>query len=61
MFDPQTAPRVYGIPLGRDFSSALYQGLQAKFADIAPTDVARVEIYVNTRRMQRHLTSLFHS
>ncbi|MGJ8611253.1 MAG: double-strand break repair protein AddB, partial [Octadecabacter sp.] len=26
-----------------------------------PTDVARVEIYVNTRRMQRHLTSLFHS
>lgn len=60
MLDPTEIPRVFGVPLGQDFSRALYVGLKASFEPMAPTDVARVEIYVNTRRMQRHLTSLFH-
>lgn len=60
MFDPMITPRVYGVALGQDFSTTLYDGLMGAFSSMAPTDVARVDIYVNTRRMQRHLTSLFH-
>lgn len=60
MFDAIKGPRVFGVPLGQDFSTALYDGLRSRFLGMTPTDVARVEIYVNTRRMQRRLTSLFH-
>ena len=60
MFDPMKIPRVYGVPLGADFSTTLYNGLRAAFETMWPADVARVVIYVNTRRMQRRLTSLFH-
>ena len=60
MFETSAGPRVFGVPLGHDFSTALFEGLQGKFAEMAPTDIARVEIYVNTRRMQRRLTALFH-
>ena len=59
MFDPSTTPRVFGVPLGQDFSAALYEGLITRFMQLAPENVARVEIYVNTRRMQRRLVSLF--
>ncbi len=61
MFDDQSSPRVFGVSLGQDFSRALYDGLVTRFADIAPTDVAKVEIYVNTRRMARRLSALFHT
>lgn len=61
MFDPQSDPRIFGVSLGQDFSSALYEGLRTRFANMAPTDVAKVEIYVNTRRMARRLTKLFHT
>ena len=60
MFEPHEGPRVFGVPLGRDFSTALYDGLRRYFKTMSPTDVARTEVYVNTRRMQRRLTSLFH-
>ncbi|MDB0061780.1 double-strand break repair protein AddB, partial [Octadecabacter sp.] len=60
MFNYETPARVFGVPVGADFTSELFHGLQAKFASMAPTDVAQVEIYVNTRRMQRRLLSLFH-
>ncbi|MCF2871498.1 double-strand break repair protein AddB [Octadecabacter sp. G9-8] len=60
MFNPTTAPRVFGVPIGADFSTALHDGLRTYFANLAPTDVAQVDIYVNTRRMQRRLLSLFH-
>ncbi|SLN33315.1 double-strand break repair protein AddB [Pseudooctadecabacter jejudonensis] len=60
MFDPTSTPRLYAVPLGHDFSLELYRGLRSRFAGMSPTDVARVEIYVNTRRMARRLTSLFH-
>ncbi|SMX41165.1 double-strand break repair protein AddB [Octadecabacter ascidiaceicola] len=61
MFDPNDGPRVFGVPLGQDFSTALHDGLRQYFETMSPTDVARVEIYVNTRRMQRRLTALFHA
>ena len=59
MFEPHDGPRVFGVPLGQDFSTALHDGLCEHFKAMSPTDVARVEIYVNTRRMQRRLTTLF--
>ena len=59
MFDPIDTPRVFAVPLGTDFSMALHDGLRDRFAGLAPEDVAQVEIYVNTRRMQRRLTALF--
>ena len=61
MFDPTDTPRLFGVSLGQDFSVALYDGLCARFEKMAPTDVAKVEIYVNTRRMARRLTDLFHT
>ncbi len=60
MFEPHQGPRVFGVPLGLDFSTSLHDGLRQYFESMSPTDVARVEIYVNTRRMQRRLTTLFH-
>lgn len=60
MFSPRTTPRVYGIQLGQDFSAALHDGLHQRFSLMTPTDVARVEIYVNTARMARRLADLFH-
>ena len=60
MFDSHEGPRVFGVPLGQDFSTALHDGLRLYFKTMSPTDVARVEVYVNTRRMQRRLTALFH-
>lgn len=60
MFDVTDTPRVYGVPLGSDFSTALHNGLRIHFATLAPEQVAEVEVYVNTRRMQRRLVSLFH-
>ncbi|HCP81222.1 MAG TPA: double-strand break repair protein AddB [Octadecabacter sp.] len=60
MFDPYKGPRVFGVPLGQDFSTALHDGLRQRFETMSPSDVARVEVYVNTRRMQRRLTALFH-
>ncbi|WP_296420346.1 double-strand break repair protein AddB [Pseudooctadecabacter sp.] len=60
MFDPQDTPRLFAVPLGRDFSEALYAGLRKRFTTMSPEDVARSEIYVNTRRMARRLTQLFH-
>ncbi|MDA9208070.1 double-strand break repair protein AddB [Octadecabacter sp.] len=61
MFSPQDDARVFGVSLGQDFSNALYDGLRERFANMAPTDVAKVDIYVNTRRMARRLTDLFHT
>lgn len=60
MFDPSAMPRLYAVPLGLDFSCNLYHGLVERFAGMAPEDVAQVEVFVNTRRMQRRLISLFH-
>ena len=59
MFDPSETPRVFGLPPGVDFPQALLAGLLDRMGDQPPEALARVEIYVNTRRMQRRLKSLF--
>ena len=59
MFDPTETARVFGLPPGVDFPRALLAGLLDRMGEQPPETLARVEIYVNTRRMQRRLKSLF--
>ncbi|WP_281981116.1 double-strand break repair protein AddB [Thalassorhabdomicrobium marinisediminis] len=59
MFESSATPRVFAVPLGADFSTSLYDGLRARFRAMPPEAVAQVEVFVNTRRMQRRLTELF--
>ncbi|MEL6642630.1 MAG: double-strand break repair protein AddB [Pseudomonadota bacterium] len=59
MFEPSDTPRIFGLPPGADFPKALVEGLAARLEGAGPADWARVQIFVNTRRMQRRLRSLF--
>ncbi len=59
MFDPSPKPRVYGLPPGADFPFALVKGLISSFQGRDPADIARVQLIVNTRRMQRRVRTLF--
>lgn len=59
MFDPDTQPRIFASPPGVDFAQGLVDGLIARTAHMTPTDLARVEIYVNTTRMQRRIRAVF--
>ncbi|MBK5934049.1 double-strand break repair protein AddB [Rhodovulum imhoffii] len=58
MFD-FPGPRLFGLPPGADFPRLLVVGLLARMRGCPPETLARVELYVNTRRMQRRLTALF--
>ena len=58
MFDNTPLPRVFGLAPGVDFPQALLAGLRARLGDDAAA-MARVQLIVNTRRMQRRLRSLF--
>jgi ATP-dependent helicase/nuclease subunit B len=55
MFADIPAPRIFALPPGADFPRLLVEGLLARFRDQPPEALARIEIYVNTRRMQRRL------
>jgi len=59
MFEPTDKPRLFGLPPGADFPRALVAGLVEKMQDKPPQAMAQVEIYVNTRRMQRRIKTLF--
>jgi inactivated superfamily I helicase/RecB family exonuclease len=59
MFDPTDRPRIFGSSPGVDFAQGLVEGLEERFADLAPHDWAKVEIYVNTTRMRRRIRSVF--
>ena len=61
MFEPNDSPRLFGLPPGADFPRGLINGLEQRLISAAPDEWARVEIYVNTRRMQRRLKALFAS
>lgn len=58
-FPPIAGPRVFGLPPGVDFSRALVDGLLSRMAGAPPEALARVEIWVNTRRAGRSLTEAF--
>jgi double-strand break repair protein AddB len=59
LFPPADGPRVFALPPGADFSRALIAGLDARLAGQPPEAVARVEIWVNTRRARRTLAARF--
>ncbi|WP_420004643.1 double-strand break repair protein AddB [Arenibacterium sp. LLYu02] len=60
MFDTSTpTPRLFAVPCGVDFPRALVEGLTARFAGRPPEDLARVELILNTERMQRRVRQLF--
>ncbi|MEL6641331.1 MAG: double-strand break repair protein AddB [Pseudomonadota bacterium] len=59
MFDPSPTPRLFGLPPGVDFAQALVDGLDPIIADMRPDKVARIQIFVNTARMQRRLRQVF--
>ncbi|MGB5559560.1 MAG: double-strand break repair protein AddB [Paracoccaceae bacterium] len=59
MFETGAAPRVFGCPPGADFPRHLVHGLSERMSAKPPEEMARVEIFVNTRRMQRRIVQLF--
>ena len=61
MFETTDRPRVFGMAPGVDFATALVEGLQERFAHFTPAQWARIEIYVNTSRMQRRIREVFDS
>ncbi|MGJ8621801.1 MAG: double-strand break repair protein AddB [Yoonia sp.] len=59
MFDPSDTPRIFGSAPGIDFAQGLVDGLVKRADHLSPTDWAKVEIYVNTTRMQRRIRAVF--
>lgn len=59
MFERSPAARVFGLPMGVDFASALVDGVTQRLRGSPPEALARVVIYVNTSRMQRRIRQLF--
>jgi len=55
MFEPSPTPRVFAVPPGPDFPQVLADGLRARMAGQPPEAMARVEVIVNTARMQTRL------
>ncbi|MGM0583678.1 MAG: double-strand break repair protein AddB [Pseudomonadota bacterium] len=51
------APRVFRLPPGVDFSAEIARGLRARLADHPPEAMARLRLYLNTRRTGRAVTS----
>ncbi len=58
MFEPTESPRCFALPLGCDFSTAFLAGLKSRLADQPPEALAKVEVFVNTRRTERRLHDL---
>lgn len=58
MFDPEPLPRVFAVPPGTDFPKALVDGLKRRCSG-PPDALARVELVLNTRRMERRVRDLF--
>ena len=59
MFEQRDTPHIFASPPGVDFAQGLVDGLLKRTTDMSPTELARVEIYVNTTRMQRRIRAVF--
>lgn len=59
MFPDSPAPRLFGLPPGADFARIVVQGLERRMQGHPPEVLARVTVYVNTRRMQRRIAMIF--
>jgi ATP-dependent helicase/nuclease subunit B len=51
-------PKLFGLPPGVDFPSALVEGLLQLMAGGPPEAMARVTLYLNTQRMRRRVTEI---
>ena len=58
MFEPAPGPRVFAVPPGADFPHAVADGVLARTAGQPPEALARITIYLNTRRMERRLHAI---
>lgn len=52
MFEPGQGPRLFALPPGVDFPRAFAAGLRDRFSTMDPEAIARIQIFVNTSRMQ---------
>ena len=59
MFEDQAHPHVFGVPPGADFPRAVVEGLRARFENQPPENLAKVELIVNSTRMQRRIREVF--
>ena len=59
MFKPATSPRLFALPPGVDFAETLVRGLKHRLVDAPPEAMGRVELILNTRRMQRRVEAVF--
>ncbi len=59
MFEPADRSRVFACPPGADFPRALVEGLRTRLDGHTPEKMARAEVFVNTRRMQRRIIQLY--
>ena len=57
MFDPSPAPRVFAMPPGVDFPQAVADGLMHRMRHQPPEAIARVDLWVNTARMQARIAA----
>ncbi|NOX73875.1 MAG: double-strand break repair protein AddB [Alphaproteobacteria bacterium] len=58
MFETTVNPRCFALPLGCDFSQAFLAGLHARLKGQPPEAMAKVEVFVNTRRTERRMLEL---
>ena len=59
MFDSKNIPRVFKVPVGVDFSRVFLNGLKSRLHEKEPHELARVIVFINTRRAERKLKELF--
>lgn len=59
MFAPADQPRVFGLPPGADFPTALVAGLRSRMADSPPEAMARVTVLLNTSKMRDRVRAAF--
>ncbi|MCL3881597.1 double-strand break repair protein AddB [Marivita sp. GX14005] len=59
MFEPARAPRLFALPPGADFGHELVKGIKTRLAGQPPEAIARVELILNTHRMQRRIETIF--
>lgn len=60
MFEANDKPRLFALAPGVDFPQALVDGLRDRVKDAPLETLARVHLIVNTRRMARRITDIFH-
>jgi ATP-dependent helicase/nuclease subunit B len=57
MYEQQ--PNLFGVRAGADFPKALLAGIIERFGHLDPVPFSRIEIILNTRRMERRFKDLF--